>query len=100
MDTGSCTVYIKIEDIYVDISKDDYVKIDCRLGTSNTNQADQLMKDQLGGKIMSKFATLTRKTYSYLIDGNDENKKAKATEKCVVKRKVKAEDYKRCSETT
>ena len=37
MDTDSCTVYIKIEDIYVDISKDDYVKIDCRLGTSNTN---------------------------------------------------------------
>ena len=98
MDTDSCTV--KIEDIYVDISKNDYVKIDCRLGTSNTNQADQLMKDQLGGKIMSKFATLTPKTYSYLIDGNDENKKAKATKKCVVKRKVKVEDYKRCSEAS
>ena len=98
MDTDSCTV--KIEDIYVDISKNDYVKIDCRLGTSNTNQTDQLMKDQLGGKIMSKFATLTPKTYSYLIDGNDENKKAKATKKYVVKRKVKVEDYKRCSEAS
>ena len=98
MDTDSCTV--KIEDIYVGISKNDYVKIDCRLGTSNTNQTDQLMKDQLGGKIMSKFATLTPKTYSYLIDGNDENKKAKATKKCVVKRKVKVEDYKRCSEAS
>ena len=35
------------------------------------------MKDELGGKIMAKFVGLKAKTYSYLIDDGDENKKAK-----------------------
>ena len=34
------------------------------------------------------------KTYSYLTDNNDKNKKAKNTEKCVIKRKLKFEGYK------
>ena len=38
------------------------------------------MKDELGGKIMSKLVALKVKTYSYLIDGHNEDKKAKDTE--------------------
>ena len=45
------------------------------------------MKDELGWKILSIFARLRAKTYSYLIDGNSEDKKAKGTKKCVIKRK-------------
>ena len=40
-----------------------------------------LMKDELGGKLMTEFAALRRKTYSYLINDDDGNKKAKGTKK-------------------
>ena len=59
-----------------------------------------LMKDELGGKIMTKFAGLRAKTYSYLIDDSSENKKGKDTKKCVIKRKLKFENYKSCLEAT
>ena len=32
------------------------------------------MKEELGGKIMAKFVGFRAKTYSYLIDGNSEEK--------------------------
>ena len=47
------------------------------------------MKDELGGKLMTKFVGLRTKTYSYLIDKGSEDKKANAIKKCVVKRKFK-----------
>ena len=56
------------------------------------------MKDKLGGQIMKEFVGLRAKTYSYLKDNNDEDKKAKGTKKCVIKRKRKFEDYKNCLE--
>ena len=49
-----------------------------------------LWKDQLGGKIRTKFAGLEAKTYSYLID---DNKKKEKVINCVVKRKLKFENY-------
>ena len=52
------------------------------------------MKDELGQKIMTKFVGLRPKTYSYLIDDGRENKKAKGTYKCVIKRKLKFESLK------
>ena len=56
------------------------------------------MKDKLGGKIMEEFVVLRVKSYSYLIDDGSEDKKAKGTKKCVIKRKLKFEDYKNCLE--
>ena len=56
-----------------------------------------MLKDELGGKIMTKFVGLRAKTYSYLIDEVIENKKAKGTKKCVIKRKLKFENYSKLS---
>ena len=45
------------------------------------------MKDELGGKIMTELVGLIPKTYSYLTnDGNNDKKKLKGTKKCVIKR--------------
>ena len=38
-----------------------------------------LMKDKFGGKIKTEFSGLRPKTWSYLTDGSDENKKAEST---------------------
>ena len=38
-----------------------------------------LMKDELGGKIMTEFVGLRLKTYSYLMDDGNSDKKTKGT---------------------
>ena len=47
---------------------------------------------------MEEFSALRTKTYSYLTDNNDEDKKAKGTKKCFIKIKFKFQDYKNCLE--
>ena len=44
------------------------------------------MKDVLGGQIMKEFVGLRAKTYIYLKESINENKKVKGTKKCVIKR--------------
>ena len=53
-----------------------------------------LMKNELGGKIMTKFVALRPKTYAYTIDVDKDNKvkKAKGTERCVIKEKLRFEE--------
>ena len=43
---------------------------------------------------MGKFVGLKAKAYSYLIKDGSEDKKPKSTKKCVIKRKLKYENYK------
>ena len=52
------------------------------------------MKNELGGKIITEFVTLRPKTYSYLTNDGKEDKKAKGTKKCVIKRMIKFDDCK------
>ena len=54
------------------------------------------MEDELGGKIITEFVALRPKNYSYLTDDCEEDKKAKGTKKCVIKRRLKFNDYKNC----
>ena len=49
---------------------------------------------------MTKFVGLRAKSYSYLIDDGKEDKKAKGTKKCVIKRKLKFENYENYLEAT
>ena len=103
MDTDSFIMNIKTEDIYKDVVNDDEKRFD----TSN-NEVDRplpkrkdkkvirLMKDELGGMVITEFVALRPKTYSYLTDDCKEDKKAKGTKKCVIKRMIKLNDYKNC----
>ena len=103
MDNDSFITHIKTEDFYKDIA-DNVVK---RFGTSNyevdrplptrkNKKVIGLMKDELGGKIMTEFVALRSKTYSYLTDDCEEYKKAKGTKKCIIKRRIKFNDYEDC----
>ena len=103
MDTGSFITHIKTEDFYKDIA-DDFEKrfdtsnyeVDRPLPTGKNKKVIGLMKDELGGKIMTEFVALRPKTYSYLTDDCEEDKKGKGTKKCVIKRRLKFNDYKDC----
>ena len=55
-----------------------------------------LKNDELRGKIMAEFVALRPKTYSYVTDDCKEYKKAKGTKKCVIKQRLKFNDYKDC----
>ena len=103
MDTDSFIMHIKTEDFYTDIANDVEKRFDTSnyevnrpLPTGKNKKVIGLMKDELGGKIMTEFAALRPKTYSYLTGDCEEDKKAKGTKKCVIKRRLKFSDYKDC----
>ena len=54
------------------------------------------MKDKLDRKVMITFVRLIAKTRSYLIDDCREDNKEKGAKKCVIKRKLKFENYENC----
>ena len=66
------------------------------LPTGKNKKVIGLMKDELGGKIITEFVTLRPKTYSFLTDDGKEDKKAKGTKKCIIKKMIKFNDYKKC----
>ena len=99
MDTDSFIVHLRTDDVFKDIAEDvetrfdtSNFKIDRPLRKGKNKKIIGLMKDELGGQIMKEFVGLRAKAYSYLKDNNDE------TKKCVIKRKLKFEDYKNCLE--
>ena len=103
MDVDSFIMNIKTNDFYKDISNDVENRFDTSnyevnrpLPTGRNKKIIGLMKDELGGKIITEFVTLRPKTYSFLTDDGKENKKPKGTKKCVIKNKIKFNDYKKC----
>ena len=55
-----------------------------------------MMKDELGGAIMTEFVALRSKLYSYRILDGTCDKKCKGIKKCIVKKTLTFEDYKNC----
>ena len=103
MDTDSLISNIKTKDFYADITDD----VQTRFDTSGYNPDHPLpvglnkkvigiMKDELGGAIMTEFVTLRPKLYSYKKLDGSEDKKCKGIKKCVVKKTLTFEDYKTC----
>ena len=80
------SLHKNIYDVYVDTAKDVETKFDIMnyeierpLRKEKDKKVIGLMKDKLGQKIMTEFTALRPKIYSYLIDGGDEDQKAKGT---------------------
>ena len=59
------------------------------LPTGKNTKVIGLMKDELGGEIMTEFAAFRPKPFSYLIDDGKNDKKAKGAKKCVIKNLIK-----------
>ena len=102
MDTDSFVMDIKTDDFYNDVSND----VDKGFDTSNYDKNDNRsleigknkkvigkFQDELGGKIMSEFCALRAKAYAFKLDNDSENKKAKGTKKCIVKREITFGNY-------
>ena len=103
MDTDRFVVNIKTKDFFKDISQD----VNKRFDTSNytfdrplpmgiNRKVIGLMKDELGGDIITEFVALRPEAYSYITNNFIEMKKAKGTKKCVVNKMLRFEDYKKC----
>ena len=78
MDTDSFIINIKTESFYEDIANDVGKRFDIPaydvsrpLPTGKNKRVIGLVKDELGGKIITEFAALMPKTYSYLMDGDN-----------------------------
>ena len=102
MDIDSYVLYIKTDDFYKNISND----VDKWFDTSNFSKNDNRpleigknkkvlgkFKDELRGKIMVEFCALRAKAYAYQLGDDTENKKAKGTKKCIVKREITFNNY-------
>ena len=105
MDTDSLIYNIKTEDFHADIVDDvparfdtsGYDKKDARpLPIGKNKKVIRLMKDELGGKIMTESIALTPKLCSYKKLDGEEDKKCKGIKKCIVKKTLTFEDYKNC----
>ena len=103
MDTDSQVYHIKTNDFYTDIADD----VQTRFNTSGyipdrplpvglNKKVIGLMKDKLGGKIMTEFIPLSPKLYSYKKLDGLEDKKCKGIKKFVVRNTITFEDYKSC----
>ena len=100
MDTDSLIMNIKTKEFYKDIAQDAEERFDTSncdvdrpLPKGKNKKVIGLMKDELGGGIITEFVALRSKTYSYM---TDELIEMKGTKKCVIKKMLKFEDYKKC----
>ena len=93
METDSLVYHIKTEDFYTDIADDVPARFDTSgyipdrpLPVGLNKKVIELMKDKLGGAVMTEFVALRPKLYSYKVLDGSEDKKCKGIKKCVVKK--------------
>ena len=93
MDTDSFIMHNKIEAFYEDIADDVEKRFDTSIYECNrplpkgkNKNVTGLMKDELRETIRTEFAVLRPKTYSYVTDDGNSDKKAKITKKYVRKK--------------
>ena len=102
IDMDSLIYSIETDNFYKDIAND----VKDRFDTSSYNpdrplpvglnkKVICLIKDELGGEIMTEFVTLRPKIYAYKA-GSAESKKCKGIKKCVVRKMMSFKDNKNC----
>ena len=96
MDTDSFVMYIKTNDVECKFDTSNYITNRRPLPIGKNKKVIRLMKDELGGEIITEFTALRPKTYSYLTDNDKIDKKAKGTKKCTINKMIKFNDYKKC----
>ena len=103
MDTDSFAVRVKTEDLYEGIANDvekrfvtSNYKVDRPLLTGKNKKMTGLLKDDLAGKVVTEFVALRAKTYAYLTDYGEKEKRAKGIKKCLRKRRINFHDYRDC----
>ena len=103
MDTDSLVYYIKTKEFYADIVDDVPTRFDTSgycpnhpLSIGLNKTVIGLMKDELGGAIMTEFVALRPKLYSYRKLDGAEDKKCKGIKKCVVKKTLSFDDHRNC----
>ena len=96
MDTNSFVINIKTKYFYKDIAMDVKERLDTSsciydrpLPIGVNKKVTGLMKDELGGAIITEFVALRPEAYSYITNDFTELKKAKGTKKCVVKKMLR-----------
>ena len=87
-------IYEDIEDDVKKIFDTSNYEVNRPLHTRKNKKVTELMKDEIAGKITTEFVALRAKTYSYLMDDGKNDKKAKGAKKCVIKLRLKFNDYK------
>ena len=103
MDTGSFIIHIKTEDFYEDIANDAEKRfdtssyhVDRQLTKWGNEKIIGLMKDELGGKVMTEFVAVRPNTYLYLTDYDSKKKESQRNKKSAIKRIFMFNGYKNC----
>ena len=103
-DTDSLMYEVETEDFYKDIAPDVQSWFDTSnypkehpsgIKTVENKKVIGMMKDEVGGKIITKFVGLRAKNYSFVLDGK-EYKKCKGIKKNVTKNNITFKDYETC----
>ena len=104
-DTNSFVYNIKTDDFYKDIADD----VEARFNTSGYSSSRVrplsigvnkkvigLMKNELGGRIMTEIMAVRLKLYAFKMLNGGGDKKCKGVKRCVVKKMLDFDDYTQC----
>ena len=94
---------VKTEDFYADITDNVPARFDTSGYCPNwpllirlNKKVIGIIKNELGGAIMTEFVALRPKLYLYKKLDGSQDKKCKGIKKCVIKKTLTFEDYKTC----
>ena len=104
MDSDSLVYDIKTSNFYEDITSD--IKARFNMSSYSCNLVSPLpigvnkkviglMKDKLGGRIMTEFVALRPKLYTYKMLSGSRAKRCNGVKKCIMKKTLDFEDYNR-----